>query len=79
MLCQKTKEISIIEDKLLALREDADNNKNSIASVKSDLEQVQSDTKDNKDNIKILKKISAEPEIQQIGYRYLYSRCSIDC
>ena len=44
LLCQKTKEITIIEDKLLALREDADNNKESLDSVKSDLEAVQSET-----------------------------------
>ena len=70
LLCQKTKEITIIEDKLLALREDADNNKESLDSVKSDLEAVQSETKDIKDNITTIKNKSAEPEIdQQIGYR----------
>ena len=72
VLCQKTKEISLIEDKLLALRNDTDHNKNSLDRVKSGLEDVQSETEDIKNNIRTLENISAEPEIdQQIGYRYL--------
>ena len=60
VFCQKTKEISIIEDKLLALRNVTNHNENSLGRVKSDLEVVQSTIKNN----------SAEPEIdQQIGYR----------
>ena len=70
VLCQKTKEISIIEDKLLALRNDTDHNEESLDRVKSDLGKVQSDTEDIKDNIRKLDNNLAEPEIdQQIGYR----------
>lgn len=80
VLCQKTKEISLIEDKLLALRSDTNRNENSLGRVKSDLEDVQSETEDIKDNIRTLEDISAEPEIdQQIGYRYLNKLLLLSC
>ena len=72
VLCQKTKEISIIEDKLLALRNDTNRNENSLSRVKSDLEDVQSETEDIKDNIRTLNNTLVELEIDHhIGYRYL--------
>ena len=62
VLCQKTKEISIIENKLLALRNDTEKS----------LDRVQSETENIKYNISTLKDNLAELEIDHhIGYRYL--------
>ena len=72
MLCQKTKEISIIEDKLLALRNDTNRNANSLGNVTSAFEEVQSKTENIKDNIRTLNDTLVELEIDHhIGYRYL--------
>ena len=72
VLCQKTKEISIIEDKLLALRNDTNRNAKSLGNVTSAFEEVQSKTEDIKDNIRTLNNTLVELEIDHhIGYRYL--------
>ena len=72
VLCQKTKEISIIEDKLLALRNDTNRNANSLGNVTSAFEEVQSKTENFKDNIRTLNDTLVELEIDHhIGYRYL--------
>ena len=72
VLYQKTKEISLIEDKLLALRNDTNRNANHLGNVTSAFEEVQSETENIKYNISTLKDNLADPEIDHhIGYRYL--------
>ena len=72
VLCQKTKEISIIDDKLLALRNDTNRNAKSLGNVTSAFEEVQSETENIKYNISTLKDNLADLEIDHhIGYRYL--------